>query len=260
MKRRSFLLGGGAAAGAAATGAGFWRWQEIAPRLLVPGRDLGHRLRDLKPGDWPAPSADYTTDVAIVGSGIAGLTAAWRLAREGHTRFALVTGPEAHGNAASGTTTIDGERLRYPTGAHYLPLPSMESVHVRTMLSDFGVLLDGAATTTPTYDERVLVHAPDERLFRDGALAGGPRSRRRRHRRRHRRPASVDGAAAEACAGIRGVGDRSLLPRRRHAARGARRGRPQGVRDPDRLRVDRSALDGARRPDVRCMARPRRPR
>ncbi len=173
MKRRSFLLGSGAAAVTAASGAGFWRWQEIAPSVLYPGRDIGHRLRNLKPSDWPAPSAEYTTDVAIVGSGIAGLTAAWRLAREGHTRFALVTGPEPHGNAASGLMTVGGERLRYPTGAHYLPLPSMESMHVRTMLADFGVLLDGATTTTPTYDERVLVHAPDERLFRDGRWQEG---------------------------------------------------------------------------------------
>jgi len=173
MKRRSFLLGSGIAGIAAATGAGFWRWQEIAPHVRYPGRDLGHRLRDLKPSDWPSPSAEYTTDVAIVGSGIAGLTAAWRLAREGHTRFALITGPEPHGNAASGATSLGGERLRYPTGAHYLPLPSIESMHVRTMLADFGVLLDGAATATPTYDERVLVHAPDERLFRDGRWQEG---------------------------------------------------------------------------------------
>ena len=173
MKRRSFLLGTGAAGVAAATGVGFWRWQEIETRLRYPGRDIGHRLRATKPGDWPAPSAEYTTDVAIVGSGIAGLTTAWRLAREGHTRFALVIGPEPHGNAASGIAQVGGERLRYPTGAHYLPLPSMESIHVRTMLADFGVLLDGANTTTPTYDERVLVHAPDERLHRDGRWQEG---------------------------------------------------------------------------------------
>ena len=173
MRRRSFLLASGAVASAAATGAGFWRWQEIPARVLDPGRALGHRLRDVAPSDWPAPSGETTTDVAIVGSGIAGLTTAWRLAREGHTHFALVTGPEPHGNAASGATTIGGERLRYPTGAHYLPLPSMESTHVRTMLADFGVLLDGAGTATPGYDERALVHAPDERLYRDGRWHDG---------------------------------------------------------------------------------------
>ncbi len=167
MKRRSFLLATGVAGAAAATAGGFWKWQEIPTSVRYPGRDIGHRLRDVGTA-WPAPSADYTTDVAIVGSGIAGLTTAWRLAREGHTRFALVTGPEPHGNAASGVASIGGERLRYPTGAHYLPLPSTESTHVRTMLSDFGVLQDGADTATPTYDERVVVHAPDERLYRDG--------------------------------------------------------------------------------------------
>ena len=173
MRRRSFLLGTGIAGAAAAGGAGFWRWQEIAPRMRHPGRDVGHRLRDLKPADWPASSAEVTTDVAIVGSGIAGLTAAWRLAREGHTRFALITGPEPHGNAASGMAVVGAERLRYPTGAHYLPLPSIESTHVRTMLAEFGVLTGGASTAAPTYDERVLVHAPDERLHRDGRWQEG---------------------------------------------------------------------------------------
>ncbi|MGI9024368.1 MAG: NAD(P)-binding protein [Burkholderiaceae bacterium] len=191
MKRRSFLLGSGIAGAGVATGAGFWRWQEVASSVNCPGRDIGHRLRDLKPSDWPAPSAEYKTDVAIVGSGIAGLTAAWRLAKEGHTRFALILGPEPHGNAASGAVLADGERLRYPTGAHYLPLPSMESAHVRTMLAEFGVLLDGASGATPTYDERVIVHAPDERLYHDGrwheglvpiydASASDPPSRNRR--------------------------------------------------------------------------------
>ena len=173
MKRRNFLLGAGIAGVGVATGAGFWRWQEITTKVFYPGRDIGHRLRGLKPSEWPAPSAEYKTDVAIVGSGIAGLTAAWRLAREGHTRFAMIMGPEPHGNAASASTLIDGERLRYPTGAHYLPLPSMESVHVRAMLADFGVLLDGAASETPTYDERAIVHAPDERLYHDGRWREG---------------------------------------------------------------------------------------
>ncbi len=204
MKRRSFLLGGGAVGITAATGAGFWRWQEIEPRLLDPGRAMGHRLRDLKPSEWPSPSAEYTTDVAIVGSGIAGLTAAWRLAREGHTRFALIAGPEPHGNAASGTVAIDGRSLRHPTGAHYLPLPSMESTHVRTMLADFGVLIDGIDSTTPSFDERVVVHAPDARLLRDGRWQGGlvPDDRavvEATTGPRGKRAAIVDGSALDRC-------------------------------------------------------------
>ena len=173
MRRRSLLLSAGIVAAGAATGVGYWRWQDFPSRALYPGRDLGHRLRDLKPSQWPAPAADYATDVLIAGSGIAGLTAAWRLAREGHTRFALVAGPEPHGNAASGTAGVGGERLRYPTGAHYLPLPTRESIHVRTMLADFGILQGDPNDSAPTYDERVLVHAPEERLYRDGQWHDG---------------------------------------------------------------------------------------
>ena len=173
MKRRSLLL----AAGAPARRRDRRRLLALAgdpvARAATPVATSAIGCATSKPSDWPAPSAEYTTDVAIVGSGVAGLTAAWRLAREGHTRFALVTGPEPHGNAASGSASVGGERLRYPTGAHYLPLPSMESTHVRTMLADFGVLQDGADSATPTYDERVVVHAPDERLYRDGRWQEG---------------------------------------------------------------------------------------
>ncbi len=173
MRRRSFVLGAGVAGAGFAGVAGFRRWQEIPTTVAYPGRTVGHRLRDHGSAAWPSPSAEHVVDVAIVGSGIAGLTCAWRLAREGHRRFALVTGPEPHGNAASGTAAVGGERLRYPTGAHYLPLPSRESTHVRSMLADFGVIVDGADRDAPTFDERVVVHAPDERLFRDGRWQEG---------------------------------------------------------------------------------------
>lgn len=173
MRRRSFVFGAGVAGVAAAGVGAFRRWQEMPATVAYPGRAIGHRLRDVSRSSWPAPSVEHAVDVAIVGSGIAGLTCAWRLAREGHRRFALLTGPEPHGNAASGATTIGAERLRYPTGAHYLPLPSRESTHVRTMLADFGVIVDGADRDAPTFDERVVVHAPDERLYRDGRWVEG---------------------------------------------------------------------------------------
>lgn len=167
MRRRSFLLAAGAAGAAAASAAAFWRWLEIPAELRAPGRDLGHLLRE--PHDLPPPRAHYRTDVAILGSGAAGLTAAWRLARHGHADFIMVGGPELHGNLASASA---GE-LRYPTGAHYLPLPSRESSHVREMLADLGIILEGAQTERPYYDERYVVHAPESRLLVDGLWHDG---------------------------------------------------------------------------------------
>jgi hypothetical protein len=160
--RRSFLIGAaaaGVAAAGAASWAGFRALTEITPNVRLPGQAAGHQLRDLKA--LPAPSETRRVGVAICGSGIGGLSCAWRLAKSGRRDAVVVEGPERYGNAAGGAFGTQ----RFPTGAHYLPLPSMESTHVREMLADFGVIERNPFGLRPTYDERVLVHAPDERLW-----------------------------------------------------------------------------------------------
>lgn len=163
MKRRSFLLGAGAGTAVAlGSVAGYWRWQEITPTIHAPGKREGHFLRDRQA--LPAPSHEVNTDVAIFGSGIAGLTAAWKLNREGHQNFLVIDGPQPYGNAAGGR---HGE-LEFPTGAHYLPLPTRESFHVREILHDLGILLRNPQSERPYYDERCVLHAPQERVLFNG--------------------------------------------------------------------------------------------
>ncbi|CAM3673277.1 FAD-dependent oxidoreductase [Bordetella tumulicola] len=163
MRRRSFLLTTAIAAAAGAAGYYRSRVTEIPARVDYPGMSVGHRLRD---ATEPTPQATATRhhDVAILGSGIAGLSCAWKLAREGYRQFVVVQGPEFAGNAAGGHV----EGLDYPLGAHYLPLPSMQSTHVREMLADFGIIEHGGDTTHPYYDETILAHSPQERLLRNG--------------------------------------------------------------------------------------------
>ena len=167
MLRRSFLAWAGAAAVAGAGVAGFRRWQEVTPRVLAPGRDEGHFLRDH--GALPPPSRVLETDVLILGSGIAAQTAAWKLRKGGHGDFLMLDGPERYGNAAGGRF---GE-LGFPTGAHYLPLPSQDCFHVREILADLGVILRDATGARPYYDERFLLHAPEERVLYKGAWQEG---------------------------------------------------------------------------------------
>jgi hypothetical protein len=168
MDRRSFLLhGAGAGLALAGSAAGYARWQEIAPTVQYPGRAEGHWLRDRRP--LPAPERVLETDVAILGSGIAGLSAAWQLRRAGHERFLMVDGPQPDGNAAGGRF---GE-YAYPTGAHYLPLPSPESTHVREILLDLGIIERDAFLDQPRYDEAAILHAPEERLLYQGAWQDG---------------------------------------------------------------------------------------
>jgi glycine/D-amino acid oxidase-like deaminating enzyme len=161
MRRRTFLLG--TAVGAAAIGsAARLAIHETTPTIAYPGMREGHWLRD--GGALPAPGGERRAGVAILGAGVAGLSCAWQLARSGYRDFVVLAGPEFGGNASGGGA---GD-LAYPQGAHYLPLPSRASTHVRDMLAEFGVILDGAQTERPYMDEAVVVHGLDERLLRDG--------------------------------------------------------------------------------------------
>jgi hypothetical protein len=168
MDRRSFLLGAsGAGVLAAAGAAGYRRWQEIAPTIHDPGRAEGHFLRDRRV--LPPSSAQIDTDIVILGSGIAGLTAAWKLQKEGHRNFLVIDGPQPYGNAAG--TSLGGYAC--PTGAHYLPLPATEAFHVREILHDLGILLRNPASDKPYYDERFLLHEPQERILFQGRWQEG---------------------------------------------------------------------------------------
>jgi hypothetical protein len=168
MQRRSFLLAAGAGGlTTLATSMAYLRWQEITPRVHAPGREIGHYLRDRRP--LPAPTARIETDVVILGSGIAGLTAAWKLQKEKHAKFLVIDGPEPYGNAAGGSY---GD-LSYPTGAHYLPLPTRESFHVREMLRDLEILQGEPQAQRPSYDERFLLHGPEDRVLFKGKWQEG---------------------------------------------------------------------------------------
>lgn len=127
-----------------------------------PGMAAGHYLRDHPVHQKPV--TEYHCDILILGSGAAALTAAWQLKKQGKTGFVMLEGPEPNGNNAGG---YDRE-LSFPTGAHYLSLPSEQSSHVRELLSDLGILKQNMDQARPAYDERLLTNAPEERLLYQG--------------------------------------------------------------------------------------------
>ncbi len=163
--RRSFL-GASAALLLAACGKG-------GSAALPPGEMLGthHRLgHRLRQGDLPAARERRRVRVAIVGAGIGGLSAAWRLRRAGFSDFEILELEDRPGgNARWGRNAVSA----YPWGAHYIPLPTPESRATRLLLAELGVLLGDPEATVPRYDERALVHAPQERLYRHGSWSEG---------------------------------------------------------------------------------------
>ena len=123
----------------------------------------GHALRDgIAP---PRAREQRRVSVAIVGGGIGGLSAGWRLDARGDRDWLLLElSNTTGGNARSG----ENEAGRFPWGAHYLPVPGPDAVHVRALMRDLGVLsADGQ------WDERMLCHSPQERLWQHGRFHSG---------------------------------------------------------------------------------------
>lgn len=162
LTRREFL--GGALAAAALGSCRSER--ELPGELLGPNHALGHKLRA---GKFDAPTKVERVPVVIVGGGAAGLSAGWKLLRSGFTDFTVLDlETRAGGNSAWG----ENEVSRYPWGAHYLPVPGPGARSVRELLRELKVIT-GESGGKPVYDEGVLCHAPEERLFIHGRWQDG---------------------------------------------------------------------------------------
>ena len=124
--------------------------------------DLGHRLRE---PNFPPPSETRRIPVLIVGAGIGGLSAGWKLAKSGF-KDVLIAELEmsAGGNSRAGRNEVSA----YPLAAHYLPLPTREATAVRELLAELGVLHGDPNAERPRYDESYLCATPQERLYRNG--------------------------------------------------------------------------------------------
>jgi glycine/D-amino acid oxidase-like deaminating enzyme len=136
--------------------------QPIAGGFVNESHVIGHQFRD--GGRFPVPRDERTAAIVVVGGGMAGLCAGWRLLKRGVDDFVILEmDREAGGNARWGESEVSA----FPWGAHYVPIPGKTAGLVREIFTDLGVF-DGHE-----WDERHLVHAPDERLFIHGRWQDG---------------------------------------------------------------------------------------
>lgn len=134
----------------------------VAGGFVFESEKPGHRLRDN--ADFQAPREPLRKSVVIVGGGVAGLCAAWRLLKRGFTDFAVLElEQQVGGNARWGENDVTA----YPWAAHYVPVPGRKSRLIRELFEDLGVLRDGV------WEERHLCHSPQERLFLHGRWQEG---------------------------------------------------------------------------------------
>ena len=143
----------------------------IPGELLTPNFAFGHQLRD-KGFDADEERTSRSAaigddvDVAVIGGGVAGLSAAWHLGRTRPELRVVVLELEAQ----LGGTSQCGQRgpFRFPWGAHYLPVPMPENEPLIELLEEMGILEARATDGSPIVKEQFLCREPEERLFVNG--------------------------------------------------------------------------------------------
>ncbi|MCS6914503.1 MAG: FAD-dependent oxidoreductase [Myxococcales bacterium] len=131
--------------------------------IVGPSDLRGHQVR--RRHSLPAPSLRWRTEVAILGGGISGLSAAWALRRAGLEDLLVLELEDAPGGTSG---WAPGPVSPRPWGAHYLPVPSQHQRAVCTLLSELGVLQGFDAAGRAICAEEALCRAPQERIFYKG--------------------------------------------------------------------------------------------
>lgn len=162
LSRREWLLG---LAGLSSTACLRPRTDGL-PRItgsIVGGaHQRGHRLRE---GFQPRPARQERTGVAILGAGLAGLSAAWALERAGLRDYILLELEDVPGGTArSGSNAVSA----YPWAAHYVPVPEAGNRPLLALLEEVGAVTGRDAAGRAVYAEDVLCRDPAERVFYRG--------------------------------------------------------------------------------------------
>jgi phytoene dehydrogenase-like protein len=135
--------------------------------LLGQSAGQGHRVRD---GFRPPPVRRERVGVAILGAGVSGLSAAWRLRRRGFSDFTVLELEDrAGGTSRSGENAVSA----FPWGAHYVPAPLDAESDLGVLLREMEVVEGLDPEGRPVVGEQFLCRAPQERLFFGGAWSEG---------------------------------------------------------------------------------------
>ncbi len=139
------------------------------PRFVGQSPERGHLLRSAALLDG-ALDGTLRTKVAIVGAGVAGLSAAWRLRKAGLEDIQIF---ELEADAGGTARTGLMPRSAHPMGAHYLPSPPRECTQLHELLGDLGLLVGRRYDGSLEFETTAICPAPLERHFHAGEWAPG---------------------------------------------------------------------------------------
>jgi monoamine oxidase len=144
-------------------------------RFVGEAQALGHRLRGNGAQEGQASGPLRRVALLVVGAGVAGLSAAMAARAVGIDDLAVIDLHEqAGGNSRGHAVALPGGAMQpCPLGAHYLPVPVAAAGNrpLWEWLHRIGLMRHESGRSRP--DERHLCHAPQERLWFEGAWHEG---------------------------------------------------------------------------------------
>ncbi|MBC7899309.1 MAG: FAD-dependent oxidoreductase, partial [Saprospiraceae bacterium] len=130
---------------------------------------LGHILRENRSFEVLADNWE-TVKVAVIGAGIAGLSAGWKFGRKDFDDFVIL---ELEKDVGGTSQSSSGNPVSYPWGAHYLPVPFQENIELISLLDEMSLIEGRGNNGEVIIKEQFLCREPEERVFYKGRWYDG---------------------------------------------------------------------------------------
>ena len=137
---------------------------DIPGEIVGEPSGIGHLVRQPIAETLIPPPTGRRHSAIIIGGGVSGVSAGWKLARSGVTDFVILDlGDQLGGTSIAGHVGADG--IAFPWGAHYINTPPMEADCILEVLEELQVVVDYTPLGWPIMNPDYILREPAERLF-----------------------------------------------------------------------------------------------
>ena len=144
---------------------------DIPGEIVGEPSGIGHLVRQPLTETLIPPPTSKRHAALIIGGGVSGVSAGWKLARSGVTDFVILDlGDQLGGTSIAGHVDWDSNAVgaggvAFPWGAHYINTPPMEADCILEVLEELQVVVGYTPLGWPIMNPDYILRAPAERLF-----------------------------------------------------------------------------------------------
>ena len=132
---------------------------DIPGEIIGEPSGIGHLVRQPLAEMLIPPPTGRRHTALIIGGGVSGVSAGWKLARSGVTDFVILDlGDQLGGTSIAGHVGSNG--IAFPWGAHYINTPPMEADCILEVLEELQVVVDYTPLGWPIMNPDYVLREP----------------------------------------------------------------------------------------------------